>query len=78
MTRKEITNGLACVLLSADLSPESSAAIGNAIAFMQDGFFNEDASKEIDRLTLLVEQKDDIIERHLARIWELENARACA
>lgn len=74
MKRKDVINGLTRVLLSADLQAQHSADIGSAIAYLQLRFLDEDASKEIDRLTLMNEQKDEIIQLQQKRIYALEDA----
>ena len=78
MTGKDVINGLTRVLLVESLTAGSSAAIGAAIDYLQGGFFNEDASREIDRLTLMNEQKDEIIAEQQQRIYALERGHACA
>ncbi len=74
MSRKEIINGLTQVLLSVELTGEQSTAIGDAIDYLQQQFFNEDASREIDRLTILNEQQAEIISWQETRITALEDA----
>lgn len=72
MSRKEIINGLTHVLLTVELTAEQTTAIGTAIEYLQQQFFNEDASREIDRLTVINEQQAEIIGWQESRIQQLE------
>lgn len=67
MTRQEVISGLTKILIDADLSAEHAAAIDYAIEYLKTSFFNEDASREIDRLTVELKKRNE-------RICELEGS----
>ena len=73
-TKSEVMSGLAEVLVIAELTAQEAASIGEAIEYLQTEFFNEDASREIDRLTAVNEQQTEIIALQESRISELEDA----
>lgn len=60
LTRNRVVNVLTDVLASAELAAKEAAKICSVIEYLQTGFFNEDASREIDRLTKINAQQAEI------------------
>ena len=75
MTHKEVLNLLTRVLVECEMDARVAAAIGEAIEYLRNGFFNKDASREIDRLTAINEQQAEIIELQERRIAKLERTQ---